>query len=68
MVFANLFYWRTNQYVIQRNLAAKAVKGKRRAVFRVLQSHGAIFDDAARRHRCNYMAGRMNPAALHPLI
>ena len=47
MVFANLFYWCTNQYVIQRTLAARSLAEGQKGVLavRLFQGAGAATDD-----------------------
>ena len=53
MILANLFYWCTNQYVIQRTLAARnlAERSKRRSDVRFFQNPGPILHDDPRRDR-----------------
>ena len=53
MILANLFYWGTNQYVIQRTLGAPQPgrRPERRAALRVLQDTDTVFHDGPWRHR-----------------
>ena len=53
MIFANLFYWGTNQYVIQRTLGARSLAQGQKGVLisGFFQDRGTLSHDAARRDR-----------------